>query len=196
MTKKSYLIFSIVLVGVIIVAMIGTSLAYFSDSEMSTTNNVVGGNWTNPSWYNFLWYYRVPITVTNNGTAVSNYQLKMTVNYVTGDSWKPTKMNSDFSDLIFIDSTGTNAIPYWVESYTASTSAVVWVKIPSIAATGTNTTIYMYYGNPAATTASSGSSTFAFFDDFDNGTSQWTLNAGTGTTAGVDATTGYSGSNS
>ena len=59
----------------------------------------------------------------------------------------------------------------------ASTSAIVWVKIPTIPASGT-TTIYMYYGNPSATDASNGPATFDFFDDFNDGTvdtNKWTI---------------------
>ncbi len=47
---------------------------------------------------------------------------------------------------------------------------MVWVKVPNItASTVANTTIYMYYGNPSASSASSGASTFNFLDDFDGG---------------------------
>ena len=47
---------------------------------------------------------------------------------------------------------------YWVESYVASSSAVVWVKVPSVPSG--NSTIYMYYGNPGATSASNPANTF------------------------------------
>lgn len=105
---------------------------------------------------------------------LTNYQTKITVPYVSG-------MKADFSDLRFTSSDGTTELSYWIESYTASTSAVVWVKVPSLVS-GSNT-IYMYYGNSSATTTSSGDNTFVFFDDF-SGTSfnstKWdTLNSPT-----------------
>ena len=75
-------------------------------------------------------------------------------------------MKADFSDIRFTDSDGTTLINYWLESETDSTSATFWVKIPSIPAAPSTATIYMYYGNSAATSASNGDNTFEFFDDF------------------------------
>ena len=63
---------------------------------------------------------------------------------------------------------------YWVESSDAS-SAVVWVKVPSIPKTGTQ--LYMYWGNPGASGVSNGGLTFEFFDDFPGNsldTTKWT----------------------
>ncbi|HNY36046.1 MAG TPA: DUF2341 domain-containing protein [Candidatus Pacearchaeota archaeon] len=103
--------------------------------------------------------YRKTVTV-NSASALSNYQIKLTVPYVT------SKMNTDFSDLRFTSSDGATELSYWIESYTASTPAIVWVKVPSISS-GDNT-IYIYYGKNSATTASNGDDTFDFFDDFNN----------------------------
>jgi N-acetylneuraminic acid mutarotase len=112
-------------------------------------------------WLNLSWPYRKPITITgNSGSAYFNYQVKLTVNHV------PSKMKSDFSDLRFTASDQVTLIPYWIESFTASSSATVWVKAPVIPASGT-TTIYMYYGNLGASSASNGLATFEFFDDFE-----------------------------
>src|ERR1035437_2817591 len=163
MSKRTWLFFGIIVVIMMIGGVIGTSKAYFSDTETSVNNPIGAGVWTNPNWYDFAWYYRVPITVTNSGTGVTNYQQKMTLSFVSNH------MNSDFSDIRFTASDGTTLLYYWVESYIASTSAIVWVKVPSIAANPTTTTIYMYYGNVSAVSSSSGSNTFQFFDDFEGG---------------------------
>ncbi len=80
-------------------------------------------------------------------------------------------MKTDFSDLRFTDADGTTLISCWVQSYTDSVSAIVWVKVPSIPGSSTMT-VYMYYGNPAASSVSNGATTFDFFDDFN------TLDAG------------------
>ena len=62
---------------------------------------------------------------------------------------------------------GTTLIPFWIESWNASTrTASIWINVPTIPSAGT--TLYLYYGNPAATTASNGTATFEFFDDFDS----------------------------
>ncbi|MEI6462258.1 MAG: DUF2341 domain-containing protein [bacterium] len=64
------------------------------------------------------------------------------------------------ADLRFTDSDGTTQLNYWVERYTASgQNAKVWVKVPSIGASTTKT-IYVYYGNPTASSNSSVSNTF------------------------------------
>jgi hypothetical protein len=96
-------------------------------------------------------------------------------------------MTTDFSDLMFTDSDQVTPIPFWIESYSTSVSASVWVKVPSIPASSTKT-IYMYYGNPSATSASNGTATFEFFDDFADGsisTSKWV------TSGNVQETGGY-----
>jgi hypothetical protein len=122
------------------------------------------------------WGYRQPVTVSNtSGAVLTNYQIKLTVNYVA------SKMKSDFSDLRFTRLDGVTLLPYYIESYTASTSAVIWVKVDSIPTTGTQ--IFMYYGNASAVTASSADNTFDFFDDFTGtavNTSKWNMVNSTG----------------
>jgi len=99
---------------------------------------------------------RQPITI-NSASALTDYQVKLTVAY-------DSDMQPDFDDLRFTSSDQTTELNYWLESKTDSTTATIWVKIPSLAS-GDNT-IYMYYGNASATTASNGDNTFEFFDDF------------------------------
>ena len=59
------------------------------------------------------------ITVTEtSGADLTDYSVKVNVSY-------NSNMNSDFSDLRFTSSDGITELGYWIESYTASTSAVV-----------------------------------------------------------------------
>jgi len=113
------------------------------------------------SMFNPSWTRRRAITINNtlNTNNLIDYQVNINVSYTP-------RMKSDFSDLRFTESDGLTLIPYWVESYVSQVSAVVWVKVPSIPASGT-TTIYMYYGNPDASSTSNGKTTFEFFDDFE-----------------------------
>ena len=97
-----------------------------------------------------------------SGSFLSGYQVSLLVSFV------PSKMKADFSDLRFTDSDKVTPLPFWIESYNASSAAFVWVKVPSIAALATKT-IYMYYGNPSAANAGNGTATFDFFDDFNDG---------------------------
>ncbi|HKZ94440.1 MAG TPA: DUF2341 domain-containing protein [Candidatus Bathyarchaeia archaeon] len=123
------------------------------------------------TWWNPVWRYRKPINLTeNSGTTLSNYQVKLTIDYIA------SKMNPDFSDLRFIDKDQTSILPYWIESAIPSVSAVVWIKVPNIPASG-NQTIYMYYGNPSTNSIANGKATFEFYEDFETeyeGPSLWT----------------------
>ncbi|MCL3780809.1 DUF2341 domain-containing protein [Prolixibacteraceae bacterium JC049] len=76
--------------------------------------------------------------------AATNYQLELTVAY-------ESNMQADFDDLRFYD-TSNNSLSYWIEYYTASSSANVWVKIPSVSV-GENK-IIMRYGDSNASSES------------------------------------------
>ncbi len=128
------------------------------------------------SWYNTAWAYRSAVTITNSsGGTLTNFQVHVTLDA----SFNFSKALSTGADLRVANSDGTTLLSFWTESWNqAGSSASIWVKIPSIPIAGT--TIYLYYGNPAATSAaSSGSATFDFFDDFEGTptapSSYWTL---------------------
>ena len=136
-------------------------------------------------WYDNSWSYRKKVALTNpNAVAYTNFPVKLTVTY-------DSNMKSDFSDLRFTDSSGTTSVPYFVESYTASVSAVVWVNVPSLPSAG-SATVYMYYGNAAASDASSGSTTFRFYDSFESGTLSG-YSGDTGTKFNVGASFAHNG---
>jgi hypothetical protein len=109
-------------------------------------------------WLSNSYTKRKPITITNgSGAALSNYQVKLSIAY-------DADMQADFDDLRFTSSDKKTELSYWIESKTNSSSATVWVKVPSIPTTGT--TIYVYYGNSTVATTSNGDNTFVLFDDF------------------------------
>jgi hypothetical protein len=120
------------------------------------------------NWYDVNWSRRAPVDINNPGSNLTNYQVRVDITY-------DADMQPDFSDIRFLDSDNSTELSHWRESYTASTSATFWVRVPSIPS-GTKT-IYLYYGNPAASSASDGWSTFEFFDDFSAGLGQWTIDA-------------------
>lgn len=125
------------------------------------------------------WENRIPITITEtSGSNLSNHQVKLDIAFLNG-------MNTDFSDLQFTANDGTSTLDYWIEISTPSTSAIVWVELPTLNANST-TIIYQYYSNPTANSASNGPNTFVFFDHFD--TFQGWSDYGTGT-INVDDTT-------
>jgi flagellin-like protein len=129
----------------------GTKFAYVAVASSTGTSEI---------WYNPSWLKRKAVTIDNslNPNDLTGYQVQLNVDY-------DSDMIADFSDLRFTDSDCQTLIPYWVESYVASDSAVVWVKVPAIPASSTET-IYMYYGNPSATSESNPDDTFDLFLDF------------------------------
>lgn len=101
--------------------------------------------------------HTVSITISNldNASTLTSYPVKLSLTYITG-------MASDFSDLRFYD--GYTSLPYYIESQTNSTSATVWIKIPTIPGSA-NKTISMRFGR-LIRSLSNGSSVFTHFDDY------------------------------
>ena len=77
------------------------------------------------SWYFTSWSRRAPVTISNPGSGLTDYQVKVDVTY-------DADMQPDFDDIRFVDSDDSTALSHWRESYTASTSAIFWVKVSSI----------------------------------------------------------------
>jgi len=127
------------------------------------------------------WQYRKSHEIQGStASAVTNYQIRITVHYGSGtDSGEHVYLNgkcrSDFGDIRFTKSDGVTVLDYWLEEYTSGDKATFWVEVPSIPASPDTTTIYIYYGNPTATTTSNGKATFLFFDDFDGGRLDWSV---------------------
>jgi hypothetical protein len=128
-----------------------------SDSSLNITDAITIEAWMKPIVDGLR---KKPITITGSGSQETNYQVKVDVTY-------DSDMQADFDDIRFADSDGATEIDHWRESYTPSTSAVFWVEVPTIPTGGT--TIYMYYGNSTASSASSLANTFtsgSFTDTF------------------------------
>ncbi|MFN6943853.1 MAG: DUF2341 domain-containing protein [Cytophagaceae bacterium] len=150
---------------------VSNALCYGSaDGEISF--NISGG--TLP--YTFNWSNGVSgsirnncfntISITNTDIPLSDFQVRVNLDFYAG-------MSSDFSNVRFSDTSGVTLYDYWVERVVEQTSAVFWVKIPSVP----EGISYMKvsYCNPEAVSLSNGYATFDFFEDFDQGTLDWTF---------------------
>jgi len=126
------------------------------------------------------WNYRRPITIDNtqNSSVLTDYQVKITLDSTNFDF---SKAKSDGSDIRFTDKDGSTLLSYWIESWDATNQqATIWVKVPSIPASSTKT-IYIYYGNPSATSESNVDAVFYLYDDFDGSeldTNKWEVSSG------------------
>lgn len=113
-------------------------------------------------WYDPAWDFRRPVEVSNPcGIEVTDFQVQVTL----GSSFDFSKALPDGSDLRVTDSDGVTPVPFWIDDWDSTgMTASIWVKVPSIPTSGT--TVYLYYGNAGASSASDGDATFEFFDDF------------------------------
>ena len=95
--------------------------------------------------------------------------------------WHPG-MKPDFDDIRFAQLDGQQC-PYWIESYTAKSSATAFIKVPK----ANQRYLYLYYGNGTAESESDGGAVFEFFDDFSGSsfdTAKWTYKTGSATVSG------------
>jgi hypothetical protein len=102
-------------------------------------------------WYNCAWTHRKNITIDKakvNGT-VSDFPVL--INF-TSDSDLQAYALGTGDDILFTKSDGTTKLSHEFELYQSGSGGLIaWVKIPSPGlSSAANTSIYMYYGNPAA----------------------------------------------
>lgn len=98
-----------------------------------------------------------------------------------------SKSQVDFDDIRFTKTDGTTKLDAWLESYTASTTATIWVELDVLPVSPSTALFYVYYGNSSVTSDWSGTNTFIFFDDFERGVNtdviggSWTVGSGSAT---------------
>lgn len=120
------------------------------------------------AWFNDNWLYRKPITITNSGSAQTDFQVQVTVD--TAALITEGKMQSDCDDIRITDING-KLLPHWIETGAKAcntSTTYIWTKAPFLPTSGA--TIYLYYGNPSASNTQKGNETFEFFDDFSSNT--------------------------
>jgi hypothetical protein len=101
------------------------------------------------------WQYRVPVSITNTGSSVTDYLALVTLNTQTLIS--SGKMRADGGDIRAYNASCTS-LGFFVESGLNTTTTRIWAKVPTLA-NGT-TTIYIYYGNAGATRTNQASDAF------------------------------------
>lgn len=133
--------------------------AEWSEFRIHSPNGI---NLTGCDWQPFF-NYRKKITISTNNSR-TNYQIKITTD--TQSLITAGKMLNNCNDLRFGDSHG-NSIDYWIESGCNTPSTVVWIEVADL--TAPTTEIFMFYGNPGATSNSNAENTFVLYDNFDDG---------------------------
>ncbi|MFA5102385.1 MAG: DUF2341 domain-containing protein, partial [Candidatus Thermoplasmatota archaeon] len=122
---------------------------------VNTTMGTVSMENTYPAWVDPSFLRMKPIVIANNGQETfTAYVVNLTVSY-------DSDMQLDFDDLRFTDQTGVQ-LPYYTFNIVNGVMCDAFVKVPFLPPG--QTTIYMFYGNPTATTQGSFSSIFSWQD--------------------------------
>jgi len=110
-------------------------------------------------------------TLESNNDWIGNYFKDPPDNYLS---------RSDFGDIRFTSSDKKTQLNYYYTMASDGKSATFYVKVPSIPAYPSNTTIYLYYGNATATTTSNSTNMFPFYEHFEGSSlnlTRWTVGA-------------------
>ena len=158
MKKRNVVILAFLLVLYIVPT--NLMLSSYSSTIPTEQNTAKDFSVSSGAWYNDGWNYRKPVIINAGefGTP-TYYQVQIPVTY-------DSDMQADFDDIRFTDWDGVTLLDFWLESKTDSTSAVFWVEVIDDLGFFVPVTIYMYYGNDIVSSASNGTATFLFFDDF------------------------------
>ena len=108
------------------------------------------------NWYHTGWLYRQKIIIDSNHTDfslsgdLSDFPVLIQITSSTNPLFGRAQPDGD--DILFTDSDGITKIPHDIEYYNDASGVErldAWVKIPTFYS-GTDTVIYMYYGNASA----------------------------------------------
>jgi len=106
----------------------------------------------NATWWNISWSYKEPCYInTTSPGSLTDFPVLCTMN--TTALISTGKMNDTCKDLRVLSSIENLILSYEIENNTCNTSYTnIWIKIPATTANA-NDTVYIYYGNNAATDA-------------------------------------------
>ena len=112
-------------------------------------------------WFDEDWSKRKRLRVANNdNTPYTNAAVLVTIDY-------DADMQNDFDDLRFTAADGVTQVDFWIERFTPSVSADVWVEVPTLPG-GETVSLFFYYDNIAAASESSAEDTLIAVDDFED----------------------------
>lgn len=157
-TKKFWQKAIITLLALIV---IGTPLLYLALFNAKTSY---------AAWYDDNWAYRqaVTVTVSSSSSDISNLETLLTID-TTGIT---AKVQTSCEDLRFTNTNG-KLLPYYIDTCSDNSATnKVWVQADLVPKNTTTYTMYMYYGNPAAASASD-STKFRLFNGL---VGYWTMN--------------------
>ena len=108
------------------------------------------------AWWDCNWSARTPVLIAKPSITLTNYTLEVMLNAKDLPGYDWTRLDAD---IRVIDADDKTALTFFVQPRASGTQVVrLWVLFPTLPA---SKTIYIYYGNKTAVTASSGATTFA-----------------------------------
>ncbi len=122
------------------------------------------------SWYDDNWAYRkaISVTISSSSADITNLETLLTID-TTGIT---AKLQTNCEDLRFTNQSG-KLLPYYIDTCSDNSATnKVWVMADLVPKNTTTYTLYMYYGNPAATSASD-STKFRLFNGL---VGYWSMN--------------------
>jgi len=136
------------------------------------------------TWLPNAYPYRLPLTVTAGFAAVpTGYSVLVTINHASLVSAGKSQASGNDVRVFYWNGASWVQLDRVLDSGSAWNSATtkIWFKTQAaIAASGTDSNYYLYYGNPtAAGPPANKANVFLFADDFEGGTlSNWTILSG------------------
>ena len=114
--------------------------------------------------WNSAWKERTNVVLDTSAAGVATKsavsQIVLPVRLHTGN-FDFVKAKPDGSDLRFIAADDKTELPYQIEYFDPTNElAVIWVSIPTLLPNAADQKIFLYYGNPAATAATSSATAF------------------------------------
>ncbi|MFI5339006.1 MAG: DUF2341 domain-containing protein [Candidatus Methylomirabilales bacterium] len=95
------------------------------------------------------WLYRKPITINHTKVSAALTNFPVLISLAT-DADLQANAQASGNDIFFTAADGATKLNHEIETYNSSTGQLVaWVQVPSLSNT-TDTVLYMYYGNAAA----------------------------------------------
>ncbi len=133
-----------------------------------------------PPWMDTSWGYRREVTIQ---TSCAQVQTEYPVKIVLDSAFDFALAKLDGGDLRVTTGDGVTQVPFWIERW-GTDEAVIWARPATLPLE--ETSLFLYYGNPAATAAGDASAVFSFTDQFSGSTldlTKWTVANGSASQA-------------
>ena len=106
-------------------------------------------------WWDARWSHRRSIELDNSKItgAIANFPILIELTPATVDY---ADVRPGGADLRFVAEDNASSYVFEIDSYVANGTSTIWVRIPTLAPGGQRPRLWMYYGNPSATSASNG----------------------------------------